>query len=260
MKNKLEYVKTSLLIPYARNSRTHSEHQVTQIAGSIKEFGFTNPVLIDEANGIIAGHGRVLAAQVLGLDEVPCIKLTYLSEAQKKAYVIADNKLALNAGWDDEMLKIELSELQDLGFDLSLTGFDDKEISEILSEEDQEEENPYTNKVDSPTYEPVGDKPDLSELYEDGHALGLIEDIKNSKLPEKEKQFLMAAASRHIVFDYGKVANYYAHSNAEVQKLMEDSALVIIDFNKAIEQGYVKLNDRLNEIFASDSEAHGDEE
>lgn len=260
MKNKLEYVKTGLLIPYARNSRTHSEHQVTQIAGSIKEFGFTNPVLIDEANGIIAGHGRVLAAQVLGLDEVPCIKLTYLSEAQKKAYVIADNKLALNAGWDDEMLKIELAELQDLGFDLSLTGFDDKEISEILSEEDQEEENPYTNKVDSPTYEPVGDKPDLSELYEDGHALGLIEDIKNSKLPEKEKQFLMAAASRHIVFDYGKVANYYAHSNAEVQKLMEDSALVIIDFNKAIEQGYVKLNDRLNEIFASDSEAHGDEE
>jgi hypothetical protein len=260
LKNKLEYVKTGLLIPYARNSRTHSEHQVTQIAGSIKEFGFTNPVLIDEANGIIAGHGRVLAAQVLGLDEVPCIKLTYLSEAQKKAYVIADNKLALNAGWDDEMLKIELAELQDLGFDLSLTGFDDKEISEILSEEDQEEENPYTNKVDSPTYEPVGDKPDLSELYEDGHALGLIEDIKNSKLPEKEKQFLMAAASRHIVFDYGKVANYYAHSNAEVQKLMEDSALVIIDFNKAIEQGYVKLNDRLNEIFASDSEAHGDEE
>ena len=260
MKNKLEYVKTGLLIPYARNSRTHSEHQVTQIAGSIKEFGFTNPVLIDEANGIIAGHGRVLAAQVLGLNEVPCIKLTYLSEAQKKAYVIADNKLALNAGWDDEMLKIELAELQDLGFDLSLTGFDDKEISEILSEEDQEEENPYTNKVDSPTYEPVGDKPDLSELYEDGHAFGLIEDIKNSKLPEKEKQFLMAAASRHIVFDYGKVANYYAHSNAEVQKLMEDSALVIIDFNKAIEQGYVKLNDRLNEIFASDSEAHSDEE
>lgn len=261
MKHNIEYIKTGFLIPYARNSRTHSEHQISQIAGSIKEFGFTNPVLIDEGNGIIAGHGRVLAAQVLNLEDVPCIKLTHLSEAQKRAYVIADNKLALNAGWDDDLLKIELAELFDLGFDLALTGFDEKELKEILDEEtNQDDENPYTNKVDSPTYEPVGEKPEISDLYDDGHALGLIEDIKNSKLPDKEKQFLMAAASRHIVFDYGKVANYYAHSNAEVQKLMEDSALVIIDFNKAIEQGYVKLNDKLNEIFLSDSEADGDEE
>ena len=131
----LEYVSIDALIPYARNSRTHSDAQVAQIAASIKEFGFTNPVLIGETGGIIAGHGRTMAARKLGLDEVPCLRLSYLSEAQKKAYIIADNKLALNAGWDDEMLKVELSELKDLDFDLALTGFDADELTNLLQPE-----------------------------------------------------------------------------------------------------------------------------
>jgi DNA modification methylase len=131
---KIEQIKTSDLIPYARNSRTHSEVQTAQIAGSIKEFGFTNPVLIDADNGIIAGHGRVMAAQKLGLDEVPCIRLGYLTEAQKRAYVIADNKLALNSGWDQDMLINELRGLKEEDFDLSLTGFDDAELAELLAE------------------------------------------------------------------------------------------------------------------------------
>jgi len=112
------------LIPYARNSRTHSDDQVAQIAASIREFGWTNPVLVDGDNGIIAGHGRVLAARKLGLTEVPCIELAHLSEAQKKAYIIADNKLALNGGWDDELLAIELGELNAADFDMALIGFD----------------------------------------------------------------------------------------------------------------------------------------
>jgi len=116
------------LVPYARNSRTHSEEQVTQIASSIREFGFTNPVIIDNQNNIIAGHGRVLAAKKLGIDEVPCVVVTGWTEAQKKAYVIADNKLALNAGWDEKMLSLEFDELQELGFDLELTGFSGDEI------------------------------------------------------------------------------------------------------------------------------------
>jgi DNA modification methylase len=120
--------KTHNLIPYVRNSRTHSDEQVAQIASSIREFGFTNPIIIDAENNIIAGHGRVLAAQKLGIKEVPCVVVDGWSEAQKKAYVIADNKLALNAGWDDAMLAIEFQELQDLGFDLSLTGFSNDEI------------------------------------------------------------------------------------------------------------------------------------
>jgi ParB-like chromosome segregation protein Spo0J len=121
------------LIPYARNPRTHSDAQVAQIAASIGEFGWTNPVLVDGANGIIAGHGRVLAARKLGLDQVPVIELGHMSEAQKRAYVLADNQLALNAGWDDELLRLELADLKDLGFDLGLIGFGAGELERLLS-------------------------------------------------------------------------------------------------------------------------------
>ena len=130
---KLNMAAVKDLIPYARNTRTHSDEQVNQIVSSIKEFGFTNPVLIDEQNMIIAGHGRVMAANKLKLKKIPTISLNYLTEAQKKAYIIADNRLALNAGWDEDMLKVELEELNDLEFDISLLGFEDKEIEEMLS-------------------------------------------------------------------------------------------------------------------------------
>jgi len=123
------------LIPYARNSRTHSEAQVAKIAASIKEFGFLNPIITDGKNGIVAGHGRVMAAQKLGLKELPVIEASHLTEAQKRAYVIADNRLALDAGWDNDMLKVELQELNDLDFDLSLTGFDEKELDGFLEPE-----------------------------------------------------------------------------------------------------------------------------
>jgi DNA modification methylase len=126
---------TAELVPYARNSRTHSDEQVSQIAASIKEWGFTTPILIDEDNGIIAGHGRLMAAQRLGLSEVPCIVATNWTDAQKRAYVIADNKLALNAGWDNDMLAVEFGELKDLDFDLSLTGFDNAEIDALFPDE-----------------------------------------------------------------------------------------------------------------------------
>jgi len=130
-------VKIADLVPYARNSRTHSDAQVAQIAASIREFGFTNPVLVDGANGVIAGHGRILAARKLGMETVPVIELAHLSEAQKRAYVIADNKLALNAGWDDEMLRLEISDLTDVGFDVSLLGFSDEELALMDPEESE---------------------------------------------------------------------------------------------------------------------------
>ena len=134
-KIKIVYSKVSTLLPYARNSRTHSDEQVAQIAASIKEFGFTNPVLIDQSDGIIAGHGRLLAARKLGMTEVPCLRLGHLSEIQKRAYVIADNKMALNAGWDNELLALELGEIGDLGFDLDLTGFTTDEIAALMPEQ-----------------------------------------------------------------------------------------------------------------------------
>jgi hypothetical protein len=130
------------LIPYARNSRTHSDAQVAQIAASVREFGWTNPVLIDGENGIIAGHGRVLAARKLGMDDVPCIELTGLTDAQRRAYIIADNKLALNGGWDEDMLRIELEELGEIGFDLDLIGFSDEEILALGVDDMADEDEP----------------------------------------------------------------------------------------------------------------------
>jgi site-specific DNA-methyltransferase (adenine-specific) len=131
---KIEYKPIADLIPYARNSRTHSDSQVAQIAASIREFGWTNPILLDGENGIIAGHGRVLAAQKLGETQVPTIELSHMDDNQKRAYIIADNKLALNAGWDDAMLALEIGDLKDAGFDLGLTGFSPDEIAALNPE------------------------------------------------------------------------------------------------------------------------------
>jgi DNA modification methylase len=149
----ITYRSTSDLIPYARNSRTHSAEQVGQIAASIREFGFTNPVLVDEESGIIAGHGRVMAAQKLGLGEVPTITLAGLTEAQRKAYIIADNRLALNAGWDDEMLRLEIADLREADFDLDLLGFDDEELAALEVEEVHGETDP--DEVPEPPADPV---------------------------------------------------------------------------------------------------------
>ncbi len=151
----VEYRALAELIPYARNSRTHSEEQVAQIAGSIKEFGFTNPVLIDGEGGIIAGHGRVLASRKLSLEQVPCIRLDGLTEAQRRAYVIADNKLALNAGWDDEMLRLELGDLMDGGFDMSLVGFTEEELAAMIGGEEITEGLTDADETPEPPAQPV---------------------------------------------------------------------------------------------------------
>jgi ParB-like chromosome segregation protein Spo0J len=138
---KIQEVAVNKLIPYAKNSRTHSDQQVAQIAASIKEFGFRNPILVDGV-GVIAGHGRLLAAQKLGLDKVPTIDCSDMTESQKKAYIIADNKLALNAGWDNDLLKLEIGDLQDENFNIDLLGFDVSELNftevdySILDDED----------------------------------------------------------------------------------------------------------------------------
>jgi len=134
----IEQLKVRDLIPYVNNSRTHSDEQVMQVASSIKEFGFTNPILIDDDGGIIAGHGRLMAAKKLGLVEVPCIRLGHLSEAQRKAYVIADNQLALNSGWDLDTLKLEIDRLGELDFDIELLGFDDDFLTSLIIEEPSE--------------------------------------------------------------------------------------------------------------------------
>jgi ParB-like chromosome segregation protein Spo0J len=143
---KIEMISTADLIPYVNNARVHSDEQVTQIASSIKEFGFTVPVLIDKDKGIIAGHGRIAAAKKLNIDEVPCIRIEHLTETQKKAYILADNRIALNSTWDYELLGLELNSLKEADFDITEFGFDESEFRNsvldysILDEEDVSDE------------------------------------------------------------------------------------------------------------------------
>ena len=168
MKLKIQYKPIQDLIPYARNSRTHNDAQVAQIAASIKEFGWTNPVLLDGENGIIAGHGRVMAAQKLGETEVPTIELSHMDENQKRAYIIADNKLALNAGWDNEMLALEVADLKDAGYDLGLTGFSLDEIAALNGDIDVEEDfkEPIDESRNLLMIECQGER-ELETLYEE---------------------------------------------------------------------------------------------
>lgn len=142
------------LVPYANNARTHSDEQVAQIAASIREFGWTNPVLVDGDNGIIAGHGRVLAARKLGYSDVPCIELAHLTDTQKRAYVLADNRLAEAASWDNDLLALELGGLNDEGFDLGVIGFGEDEIDRLLSLDDSGgESGPSGDEEYRPTME-----------------------------------------------------------------------------------------------------------
>ncbi|GHU13540.1 hypothetical protein AGMMS50225_23730 [Betaproteobacteria bacterium] len=160
----VEYRKVEALIPYARNPRTHSEAQIAKIAASIVEYGWTNPVLVDGDNGIIAGHGRLAAARKLGMDQVPVIELAHLTTAQKRALVIADNQLALDAGWDEELLALELAELSDAGYELALTGFDNVEIEALLADvvssgEDDEHSDDAVGADESDAADDVPDAP-----------------------------------------------------------------------------------------------------
>ncbi|MBV1821580.1 ParB N-terminal domain-containing protein, partial [Bacteroidales bacterium MSK.15.36] len=129
----LKLINIDELIPYANNARTHSKDQINKLRSSLREFGFINPILIDKDYNILAGHGRVMAAREEGIKEVPCVLVEHLTEAQKKAYILADNRLAMDAGWDDEMLALELENLKELDFDMDLTGFDAAEIDELFS-------------------------------------------------------------------------------------------------------------------------------
>lgn len=156
---KYELVDVDKLIPYINNARTHSKEQVTRLASSIKEFGFINPVITDGEHGILAGHGRIAAAKQLGIKQVPCISADYLSEAQKKAYILADNRLPMDAGWDNDLLKIEIESLQAEGFDVGITGFDEKEIADLFAADNEAQEDGFDvdEELSKPCFSKAGD-------------------------------------------------------------------------------------------------------
>ena len=131
----MQLVDINKLIPYVNNARTHSPEQITKLRSSLREFGFVNPIIVDKDFNVLAGHGRLAAAKAEGITEVPCVFAEHLTEAQKKAYIINDNRSALDAGWDDELLKVEMEALQDMGFDISMTGFDESELADLFGEE-----------------------------------------------------------------------------------------------------------------------------
>lgn len=259
------------IIPYERNNKKHPKEQIDKLAKQIKTMGWDVPIVVDENNIILKGHGRLEAARQLKIKKVPCIIRTGLTEDQKKAVRIADNRISDLGEIDFVNLRLEMEELKNIDFDLELTGFDDWNIQDIqdnnennISEKDTErdenkseevKENNYTKKIKSPIYEPKREnKPSLNELYDSSKAQKLIKEIQESNLPEDEKVFLSLAAYRHIVFNYENIAEYYAHSQKEAQNLIENSALVIIDFNKAIENGFVVLTEELADAYKQNLE------
>lgn len=158
--SEFQLVETSKLIPYVNNARTHSKEQITKLRSSLREFGFVNPVIIDKEYNVLAGHGRLAAAKEEGIKEVPCVFVDHLSEAQKKAYILADNRMAMDAGWDDELLAVEIEELQNLGFDIGLTGFDEKEIADLFhtdGEEAKEDDFDVDSELEKPSKTKSGD-------------------------------------------------------------------------------------------------------
>lgn len=233
--------KTSDLIPYENNPR-HNDNAVEAVANSIKTFGFKVPIVIDKNNIIVAGHTRLKAALSLGMDKVPCIVADDLSDDQVAAFRLADNKTSELAEWDYYLLDEELKKLQGI-IDMERFGFEEMEAE--ISEAD----DTYTSTIDIPKYEPqMENAPDVETLTDLTKYNDLIAEINASKLPKQDKEFLKLAASRHIVFDYKKIAEYYAHASAELQDLMEKSALVIIDYDKAIEYGYAKIRSEIDEM------------
>lgn len=237
------------LTPYENNPR-NNDMAVDAVAESIKQFGFKNPVIIDKDGVIVAGHTRYKAAKKLGITDIPCISANDLSDEQIKAFRLADNKTAELAEWDEDLLGKEMSGI--INIDMSQFGFSVGE--DELGEEVQDDK--YTLKVKIPQYEITGDCPELSDMLDSSKADELIEEINSTEnIPSDVKEFLIQAARRHNVFNYRNIAEYYAHAEPEVQKLFEKSALVIIDVNNAIANGYVQLTSDIADIMEGEVDA-----
>ena len=223
MKLKVEYKNIDELIPYVNNARTHSENQVTQIAASIKEFGFNNPILLDGDNGVVAGHGRLMAAKKLKMKDVPCIELSHLSETQKKAYILADNKIALNAGWDEKLLNSELEELAAACVNIEIMGFD----IPCVTETERLSELKFESIYYEPEHKPKITLPDCLNLEKFKAKIRVVDD---ADLKPEQKEVLKMFCYRFIKIDFENVANYYYfNASDEEKKVVERLRLVLCD-------------------------------
>jgi hypothetical protein len=253
--------KLSDIHPYENNPR-NNKVAVDKVIRSIQQFGFKVPIIIDNDGTIVTGHTRYLASKKLGLKEVPCILADDLTPEQIKAYRLVDNKVSEYATWDVQMLQKELKDLED--FDLSEYDFDETLQSVIdTSEEAIQEvqpENPYTFKIQLPEYEVQGWDVNASDLVNTAQRDKLLKEIKGADIPDDVRIFLELASQRHLIFDYTKIAEFYAQADETVQDLMERSGLVIIDYDKAIQYGYMNLVKEIEELRENDTEDDEDNE
>lgn len=249
MNSSIEIVmrKIGELKPYENNPR-HNDMAVDAVAASIQQFGFKNPVIIDKDGVIVAGHTRYKAAKKLGITDIPCISADDLSDEQIKAFRLADNKTAELAEWDEDLLGKEMQGI--INIDMSQFGFSVGE--DELGEEMQDDK--YTLKVKIPQYEITGECPEISDMLDSSKADELIQEVEATDIPWEIREFLIQAARRHNVFNYRNIAEYYAHAEPEVQKLFEKSALVIIDVNDAIANGYVQLATDITDIMEGEAD------
>ena len=247
---KIEKIKVDEIIPYADNAKLHPERQIEQIRSSILEFGFNDPIAIDENNVVIEGNGRLMAIKDLGFKEVDCIRIEGLSEDQKRAYILVHNQLTMNTGFDIDILNRELEKIK--GIDMKQ--FDFELDIDFDTDIDTGDGTKYTQKVDVPQYEPTGECPDIWDLCDSDKADSFLDEIEEADITDDEKTFLIKATKRLYEFNYSKIAEYYAHASKEMQELMEHLALVIIDFDNAIAYGYAQLSAALEEMRAEDEE------
>lgn len=249
-------VKVTALTPDPQNARTHDEKNIEAIRKSLEAFGQRKPIITAKANDgrlvVIAGNGTLEAAKQLGWTEIAIAQVPDDWDADKaRAYAIADNRTAELADWDKEQLASTLVDLDAVGWDMSTLGFmpgDLEYTADQFDTNDDTDGSIYTQDINIPQYQIVGERPVVSELYDETKANQLREDILNADIDEDVRAFLFAATARHVVFNYRKIAEYYPHASAEVQRLIEDSALVIVDAENAIRNGYANFMAVVNEL------------
>jgi hypothetical protein len=233
-----------------KNARKHDKKNLLAMQNSLGKFGQQKPIVVDRDNVVIAGNGMLMAARALGVGSLK-VKRFEGTKDEALAYALADNRTAELSEWDTEILRESLRELNEINFDVGEIGFDLRDFGMLgISEGDESDsDDSYTKKITIPIYEPRGEKPEVSQLFNFEKSTKLIFEIEESDLSYEEREFLKLAAYRHVVFSYQDIAEYYAHASPKVQDLMEKSALVIIDFDKAIENGFVRMSEEIAEGF-----------
>ena len=237
------------LIENPRNPNKHPDKQIALLAKIIRNQGWRQPITVSKRSGfIVKGHGRLQAAKVLNVEQVPVEFQDYATEADEYADLIADNRIAELAEPDAGMLAELLNDELFKDFDMELTGFDGDALGELMDDAASGADNTYTNKIVAPVYEPKGENPPIISLIDRSKTDALQAEIKAAGLPDDVEGFLIDAAERHTVFHFGRIAEWYCHATPAVQELMEKSGMVIIDFKKAIEYGFVHLTERLGAL------------